>query len=179
MNRPMNTARLWEMLEDIRSQNPDFALSTDIICGFPGETEEIFNQSLAFIQDCQFSGGPVFPFSALQGTAAFDVTGQGQHSIRRERTSKVRQVLDEAEKSFIRRRLGKTAQVLFESKAKHQREWVWHGWSEDFLKVSAQSSENLHNQIVRVKLEGTTSIGSLIGRIYDPIFDNSTAKSAG
>ena len=167
MNRPMNTDRFWEMLENIRRSNPDFAITTDIICGFPGETEEIFSQSLAFIRACQFSGGHVFPFSALQGTAAFDMTGQVQHSIRRQRTTIVRQLLEEAEKSFMIRRLGQTAEVLFEGKTQQQGEWVWHGWSEDFLKVSTQSTKNLHNQIVRLQLEEINSTGSIVGKILD------------
>lgn len=167
MNRPMNTARFWEMLEKIRKEKPDFAITTDIICGFPGETEDFFSQSLAFIRDCQFSGGHVFPFSALQGTAAFDMICQVQHSIRRDRTAAVRQVLDEAEKSFISCRLGKTAEVLFEGRTKQQGDWVWQGWSEDFLKVSTKTSENLHNQIVSVILEEVTANGSIDGNIIE------------
>ena len=162
MNRPMNTARFWEILEKIRAAKPDFAVTTDIICGFPGETEELFEQSLEFIKECQFSGGHVFPFSALQGTAAFTLEGQVQQSIRKERTALIRQVLDEAERAFINRRLGKSASVLFEGKARHQGEWLWQGWSEDFLRVIAASEVNLHNQILSVQLDALTPSGNVI-----------------
>ena len=162
MNRPMNTARFREILKHIRGANPDIAITTDIICGFPGETEEIFDHSLEFLRDCQFSGGHVFPFSALQGTTAFTMEAQVPHSIRRERTTTVRQVLDEAERAFISRRLGKTAKVLFEGKAKFQGEWIWQGWSEDFLKVFAPSEEDLHNQILIVQMDELTTSGEII-----------------
>lgn len=162
MNRPMNTARFREILKHIRGANPDIAITTDIICGFPGETEEIFDHSLEFLRDCQFSGGHVFPFSALQGTTAFTMEAQVPHSIRRERTTTVRQVLDEAERAFISRRLGKTAKVLFEGKAKFQGEWIWQGWSEDFLKVLAPSEEDLHNQILIVQMDELTTSGEII-----------------
>lgn len=165
MNRPMNTARFREILKHIRGAKPDIAITTDIICGFPGETEEMFDQSLEFLQDCQFSGGHVFPFSALQGTTAFKMEAQVPHSIRRERTTTVRQVLDEAERAFISRRLGKTAKVLFEGKAKFQGEWIWQGWSEDFLKVFAPSEEDLHNQVLNVQLDEITTSGEIIAHV--------------
>jgi len=158
----MNTARFREILKHIRGAKPDIAITTDIICGFPGETEEIFDHSLEFLRDCQFSGGHVFPFSALQGTTAFTMEAQVPHSIRRERTTTVRQVLDEAERAFISRRLGKTAKVLFEGKAKFQGEWIWQGWSEDFLKVFAPSEEDLHNQILIVQMDELTTSGEII-----------------
>ena len=162
MSRPVNTARFREMLALIRDEKKDFAITTDIICGFPGETEELFDQSLEFLRDCQFSGGHVFPFSALKGTTAFKMEAQVPHSIRRERTTTVRQVLDEAERAFISRRLGKTAKVLFEGKAEFQEEWIWQGWSEDFLKVFAPSEEDLHNQILIVQLDKLTTSGEII-----------------
>jgi len=87
---------------------------------------------------------------------------QVPHSIRRERTTTVRQVLDEAERAFISRRLGKTAKVLFEGKAKFQGEWIWQGWSEDFLKVFAPSEEDLHNQILIVQMDELTTSGEII-----------------
>ena len=165
MNRPMNTARFWELLGQIRAAKPYFAITTDIICGFPGETEEIFEQSLEFIRSCQFSGGHVFPFSALEGTAAFTMEAQVQHSIRKERTAWVRQILDASERTFISNRLGDSAKVLFEGKTKHQGEWIWQGRSEDFLRVLLHSGENLHNQILNVKLDTLTDSGDIIANI--------------
>jgi len=90
---------------------------------------------------------------------------QVQHSIRRERTALVRQVLDESEKTFISRRLGESAQVLFEGKAKYQGEWIWQGWSEVFLKVFAPSEENLHNRIMDVQLDELTTTGEIIAHV--------------
>lgn len=175
MNRPMNTAKFRDMLDIIRSENPGLAITTDIICGFPGETDELFEQSLKFIEDCRFSGGHVFPFSALQGTAAFTMDGQVQHSIRKERTSVVRQVLADAEKEFVSQRLGQEAKVLFESRVKLQGDWVWQGWSEDFLKVYAPSAENLHNQLRYVRFESLTANGSIIGHLWNPNDNNHEA----
>ena len=165
MNRPMNTARFWELLGQIRVVRPHFAITTDIICGFPGETEEIFERSLEFIRSCQFSGGHVFPFSALEGTAAFTMEEQVQHSIRKERTARVRQILDASERTFISNRLGDSAKVLFEGKTKHQGEWIWQGWSEDFLKVLLHSDKNYHNQILNLRFDTLTDSGEIIASI--------------
>ncbi len=172
MNRPMNTARFQDMLDFIRSVRSGLAITTDIICGFPGETQELFEQSLEFIEECRFSGGHVFPFSALQGTAAFTMDGQVQHLIRKARTNIVRQVLADSEKEFASQRLGQSANVLFESRAKLQSDWVWQGWSEDFLKVYAPSPENLHNQVRRVRLEALTSKRSISGQLWNQNNDN-------
>jgi tRNA A37 methylthiotransferase MiaB len=88
--------------------------------------------------------------------------GQVQHSIRRDRTTIVRQVLDEAERTYISRRLGKSAKVLFEGKTRYQGEWIWQGWSEDFLRVFASSKEDMHNQIMNVQLEELTTSKAII-----------------
>ena len=167
MNRPMNTTRFQNVLESIRKVRPDLAITTDIICGFPGETQDLFRKSVEFIQECQFSGGHVFSFSALKGTAAYAMEGQVRHSIRKERTAIVRQVLDQAESEFITRRLGQDAQVLFESQVKFEGETVWQGWSEDFLKVHTSSSENLHNQILRVRLDAVNSGKYITGSVQN------------
>ncbi|HPR34045.1 MAG TPA: tRNA (N(6)-L-threonylcarbamoyladenosine(37)-C(2))-methylthiotransferase MtaB [Anaerolineaceae bacterium] len=165
MNRPMNTIRFREILEEIRAAMPDFAITTDIICGFPGETEDLFEQSLEFIKECQFSGGHVFPFSALEGTAAFSMQEQVQHYIRRDRTAIVRQVLEDAQRTFISRRLGQNAKVLFEGKNKLHGEWGWQGWSEDFIKVFVPSPDNLQNQVVNVVLEYLSESGEVYARV--------------
>jgi len=173
MNRPINTARFRDMLEFIRSVKPGLSITTDIICGFPGETQELFEQSLEFIEECRFSGGHVFPFSALEGTAAFTMDGQVQHSIRKERTSVVGQVLAKTERESVSQRLGQNAKVLFESRVKLQGEWVWQGWSEDFLKVYTTSPENLHNQVRCVRLDDLTSESSIIGQLWNQSEDKS------
>ncbi len=165
MNRPINPARFRSILDQIRKANPHFAITTDIICGFPGETQELFVRSLEFIRQCGFSGGHVFPFSVLQGTAAYAMTGHVQASIRKERATIVRQVLDQAEGEFVTRRLGQDAEVLFESQVKLKGELVWQGWSEDFLKIHTSSSENLHNRILRVRLDRIISEGQIIGKV--------------
>ena len=165
MNRPVSTARFTEMLALIRGKKRDFAITTDIICGFPGETEELFHKSLDYIRECKFSGGHVFTFSSLQGTIAFSLPEQVQHSIRQERTSIVRQVLDESERTYMDRRLGQNAKVLFEGPVRPQAGFAWQGWSEDFLKVHVSSKEDLHNQIHNVLLDEVTTSGNLIGHL--------------
>jgi len=177
MSRPGNTARFKDILALIREVRLVFAITTDVICGFPGETDELFQQSLEFIRECQFSGGHVFPFSALQGTAAFAMEGQVQPSVRRERTTIVRQVLDDAERAFVSRRLGKNAEVLFEGKVKLEGEWAWQGWSEDFLKVIAQSQTDLHNQIRSVMLDNLSGSGSIIAHFLPINADTNSSQN--
>lgn len=165
MNRPVNKARFEKMLGSIRDVNPDMAITTDVICGFPGETDELFIESINFIKKCQFSGGHVFPFSGLRGTSAFDLAEQIQNSIRRERTTKVRQVLDEARETHVSRRLGQKAQVLFENLIQLGDLTYWQGWSEDFLKVFVQSKDNLHNKIISVLLNDRKKTGEIYATV--------------
>jgi tRNA A37 methylthiotransferase MiaB len=90
-----------------------------------------------------------------------------QHSIRKERTSVVGQVLAKTERESVSQRLGQNAKVLFESRVKLQGEWVWQGWSEDFLKVYTPSTENLYNQVRCVRLDDLTSESSIIGQLWN------------
>lgn len=162
MSRPGSIANFRDILAMIREQKSHFAVTTDIICGFPGETDEHFQQSLSFVEACQFSGGHVFPFSELKGTAAFGMEGQVQHSVRKVRTVLVRKLLDDSEKAFINQRLGKPANVLFEGKTRLRGEDFWQGWSEDFLRVFVSSREDLHNQIRTVRLNEIADNGGII-----------------
>lgn len=161
MSRPGSIANFRDILAMIREQKSHFAVTTDIICGFPGETDEHFQQSLSFVEACQFSGGHVFPFSELKGTAAFGMEGQVQHSVRKVRTVLVRKLLDDSEKAFINQRLGKPANVLFEGKTRLRGEDFWQGWSEDFLRVFVSSREDLHNQIRTVRLNEIADNGGI------------------
>lgn len=162
MKRPMDTDRFRQILAMIRRCKSEFAITTDVICGFPGETDDRFRESLEFIKECQFSGGHVFPFSGLEGTSAFALPEQVHNSLRKERTALVAHVFADAEKAYGIKRLGQRASVLFERSVQKMGKQVWQGWSEDYLKVLMRSSEDLHNQILEVKLEGVNSLGEIL-----------------
>lgn len=162
MSRPMDTERFRDILTELRSVKAGIAITTDVICGFPGETEELFGKSLAFVEDCQFSGGHVFSFSGLEGTSANEMLEQVQNSVRKERTALMTRVLSDAEKTYTALRLGKRAEVLFESYTMIDGEKVWQGWSEDYLRVLLRSPRELHNQIVEVDLLSLASNGGVI-----------------
>ena len=165
MNRPMTTERYQGVLRMVREVKPGIAITTDMICGFPGETEELYKQSLDFTESCGFSGGHVFPFSAMEGTAAFSMDGQVQNTVRQQRAKIMRGLFDKAEKAFAEQRLGTDVQVLFESMLEIEGEQYWQGWSEDFLKVLVRSSEDLRNLILKVHIQSAIPGSRLIGEL--------------
>src|SRR5690606_5755147 len=95
-----------------REAIPQVAITTDIITGFPGETEAEFAETLAFVRQMGFAGGHVFTYSAREGTAAARMAGQVPHALRKERNAQVRAVLNEASASYRAQFVGQELPVL-------------------------------------------------------------------
>lgn len=127
MGRPYNKAQYLKKLEEIRSLVPDISISTDLMVGFPGETEEEFAETLAFLDTCRFSFLHVFPFSPRRGTRAATMKDHVKDEVKRHRTQvcleKSVKLYDEYKQSM----LGKTVEVLVEEEN--------HGHSSEYLDV--------------------------------------------
>ena len=147
---PQSFARLVSLA---RSVCPDIAITTDIIAGFPGESEAEFAESLEFVQAMEFAGGHVFTFSERPGTAAARMPGQVPMAIRKERNAKIRQVLEESAQRYRARFLGQTLPVLWES-AFHlaPQTWLLSGLSDNYIRITAEAPHPLWNQITPVVL---------------------------
>ena len=160
MNRKYDTARY---LESVRLLNAHFdrpGITTDMIVGFPGETEEEFASTLDFIQTCAFSAMHIFPYSIRPGTPAAKMPGQVLKAVKEERAHRGAEIAARMERDYLNRWAGETVPVLFEE----EREGLWRGYTTRYAEVTVESGENLHNCIRSVRLErveGTALRGTL------------------
>jgi threonylcarbamoyladenosine tRNA methylthiotransferase MtaB len=144
---------------------PDVAITTDIITGFPGESEAEFQESLAFVRQMHFAGGHVFTYSARPGTAAALLPGQVPHPLRKERNARMRAVFAEASQAYQSAFIDQVMPVLWESAAGLGEDgWEMSGLTGNYLRVNARSSRSLWNQITPVRLSALTPDG-LFGQV--------------
>jgi threonylcarbamoyladenosine tRNA methylthiotransferase MtaB len=115
MRRPYDTAAYFAKLEKIRAAIPDIAISCDLIAGFPGETEQEFEETLAFLQKCRFSFIHAFPYSMRQGTVAAGMEDQIDPRIKKERTRRVMEISEMLSDSYQQQWLDKDVQVIVET----------------------------------------------------------------
>jgi threonylcarbamoyladenosine tRNA methylthiotransferase MtaB len=136
-----------------RNVMSDVAITTDIIAGFPGETEEEFAKTLEFVQEIGFAGGHIFTYSPREGTPASRIKGQLDKKTRKARNATLREVFAEMESSYREMFLGSTMSVLWESsKNTDESGWEMSGLTGNYLRVHAAASEPRWNQIDQVKL---------------------------
>ncbi len=148
------------LLESARAICPEMAITTDVIVGFPGETEAEFEESLAFVQQMNFAGGHVFSYSTREGTAAARMKGKVHGSVIRQRNGRMREVLLQSSLAYRRRFMGSIARVLWESCDEvGEKGWRLHGLTDNYIRVEAYSATALWNQISRVRLGQITDEG--------------------
>lgn len=165
------------MITAIRMIVPEMAVTTDVIVGFPGETEKEYVESLDFIQQQAFAGGHVFTYSARQGTPSAKYPGQVPFKTRKERNTQVRLVLTEAAATYRRHYLDQCLSVLWEAVEKlGPQGWTLSGWTDNYIRVEACAGEPLWNKISQVRLV-ELSDDAIKGVILDKI--NSLAASQG
>lgn len=141
------------LLAAARKAIPQVAITTDIITGFPGESEAEFYESLEFLQAMQFAGGHVFTYSARPETAAARMPGQVPHELRKERNARMRAILDLAEKQYQAGFVGQVLPVLWEStRALDSIGWTVSGLTDNYLRVQAVTPRHLWNEITPVRL---------------------------
>ncbi len=114
MKRKYTTEEYMESLERLRNAFPGCAITTDMIVGFPGETEEEFEKSLSFIRQCRFADMHIFPYSRRPGTPAAEMPGQLPNAVKEERSRRAIVVAQEMSQSYHRALLGSTQAVLVE-----------------------------------------------------------------
>ena len=131
MNRPYTTEQFAQLVADVRVAVPEVAISTDIIVGFPGETEEDFAAGMDFVRQMGFARMHVFPYSARRGTPAAQRTDQVPPSVRRERAARMQALAEEMAEEYHRAVLGSVADVLFET----TEDGVTDGLTETYVRV--------------------------------------------
>lgn len=142
------------LVSSARRAIPDVAITTDIIAGFPGETEEEFAETLDFVRAMNFAGGHVFTYSPRPGTGAARMKGQVKPEVRKKRNRILREALEESAKSYRRRFVGRELSVLWESTSEVG-EWGWkmEGLTGNYLRVNAFAPSPRWNEVDRVRLE--------------------------
>ena len=147
MKRKYDTARYYESVVLLRKFFPGCALTTDMIVAFPGETEEEFDQSLAFIRRCDFAEMHIFSYSRRPGTPADKMPGQHPNAVKEERSHRAIAVADEMTVAYRRSLIGTTVEVLFEEPS----EGFFTGHAPNYVRVYAEGTGQ-HNQLAAVKI---------------------------
>ncbi len=154
-----------ELVSAARNVMPDVAITTDIIAGFPGETDEEFEETLVFVKEINFAGGHVFTYSPRPGTGAAKMKGQVQPELRKKRNHILHDALEESAKFYRQRFVGKKTSVLWESTSEYgELGWRMEGWSGNYLRVTALAPSPRWNELDEVQLTGLNE-GSLTGVI--------------
>ena len=161
MKRKYDTARYYESVALLKQYFPGCAVTTDMIVAFPGETEEEFAQSLAFIRRCGFADMHIFPYSRRPGTPADKMPGQHDNATKEARSREAIAVAEEMRLAYCNSLLGSAQEVLFEEADGA----YFTGHAPNYVKVYVQA-ENLHNQVKHVRITGLYADG-LIGKIEE------------
>lgn len=146
MNRHYTAEEYAALCDKLQRSFPDLSLTTDVIAGFPGETEEDFDETAAFVKKIGFMKVHVFPFSPREGTPAFSYPNPVPNAVKEARCARLQKEADELREEFLRGYIGKTVGVLFETaKGTYQ-----HGYTENYTPVAVDSDEALTGTIRRV-----------------------------
>jgi threonylcarbamoyladenosine tRNA methylthiotransferase MtaB len=164
MARHTTTAGFAELVHSARAAIPDLSVTTDIIVGFPGESETEFSQSLAFVEAMAFAKLHIFRYSPREGTAAASMPGHISPQIVSERSQRMHRLGAKLERTFRRRFLGRTMDVLWEADEPNGVGLVWSGLTDNYLRISAPGDPGLRNVITPVRLVAD-SPGGLKGEL--------------
>jgi threonylcarbamoyladenosine tRNA methylthiotransferase MtaB len=170
MRRRYLTGLYAERVSSIKAVRPKAAIGADVIVGFPGETDELFEATYAFLVDLPISYLHVFTYSERPNTAAASFPGQVEPRIRFERSKRLRILSAKKRRSFYESFVGSVVTVLFESAKKDG--WM-SGLSEEYVRVHALTSKDLANQIKRVKITSVHEKGC-IGELVDTSFSRNS-----
>lgn len=163
MHRPYTTAKFKTLLANIKTKVPDIAITTDVIVGFPGETEADFETTCKFAESCGFSKMHIFPFSARKGTPAEKFAGAVTEAVKKERADILGRIDETMHKTFLQAMVGQTAEVLFEQPAGED---YFEGLTGNYQRVFVKSGgRNLGGEILPVKItafDGEKLLGEII-----------------
>jgi threonylcarbamoyladenosine tRNA methylthiotransferase MtaB len=168
MRRKITPSYFAKLVHSARSLIPEVAITTDVIVGFPGETQAEFDETVDFVKSMNFSGGHVFTYSPRTGTPAARMKNQVPYEKRKERNSQLREVLAAAEYSYKSRFIGKTMTVLWEAAAKGSgSNFQMEGLTGNYLRVTAKAPTPRWNELDEVELNSLGDTG-IEGKIVLP-----------
>ena len=153
MGRPITADLFFGLVSEIITIIPEVAITTDVITGFPGETEDSFMRTEKFIKSVGFSGGHVFTYSPRPGTAAIKMKDPVPRDIAKQRNAVLRRSFDALGHDFQQRFIGETLSVLWESsEVQTDGSYLNAGLTDNYIKVYANSQNEIRNTITDVKM---------------------------
>lgn len=164
MGRRITSEGFARLVATARAAIPDLSVTTDVMVGFPGESEAEFSTSLDFVEAMAFAKLHVFRYSARPGTPAAQLPDRVAPKVMAERSQRMQQASDRMGRAFRQRFIGRTMEVLWESCQVRGAELLWDGLTDNYLRVTALGPANLRNVITAVYLEADTAQG-LQGKI--------------
>lgn len=161
MRRPYTSAQYARSIDRARHVIPGVGITTDVIVGFPGESEIEFDESLRFVESIGFARVHVFPYSRREGTVAAGLSPHVKDQERDQRVARMQAAADTAAEQFARRFVGSTMAVLWEHRNKSGRgDLVWSGYTDNYIRVYTQSDADLQNVITDTRLTGLAIDGT-------------------
>ena len=146
MNRKYSCDEFFKVTEILREYFKDVNLTTDIIVGFPGETNEEFESTYEFLSKIKFYKMHIFKYSPREGTLAAKMTNQIDGNIKEERSQKLIELSNKNERECNEKYIGKNVEVLFEE----EKDGLWSGYTKNYVRVFVESDESLENKIQKV-----------------------------
>ena len=161
MGRRMSSGQFAALVDAARAISPDIAITTDIIAGFPGETDTDFTESIDFVAQVAFARLHVFPYSTRPGTPAARLPNPIPAALRRKRAARMRALGEQLAVDYRLKFIGQILPVLWE---KRDDAGYWRGWTDNYLEVLTQSEIDLYNRITPTLLVEATEQG-VVGRV--------------
>ena len=148
MNRKYDTALYRRIISDIRARFENCSVTTDIMTGFPGETDEEFNETLDFVKEIGFSKVHIFCYSRREGTPAAQMENQVDEQVKTARSKVLSKVAAKCAKDFFAAQVGRIENVLFEQ----QKDGFFEGYTENYTPVKVKAENGLKGEILPVKI---------------------------
>ncbi|MEO2262625.1 tRNA (N(6)-L-threonylcarbamoyladenosine(37)-C(2))-methylthiotransferase MtaB [Dorea sp. YH-dor228] len=158
MNRRYTAEEYYEKCVLLRKYFHNPALTTDVIVGFPGETEEEFAQSKAFVDKVNFYETHVFKYSRREGTLAAKMENQVPETVKTVRSNELLELSRRKQRNYEEALIGTTQEVLMEEEILHEGEKYQVGHTKEYVKIGQKTTENLTNQLVNVEIESQLQI---------------------
>ena len=163
MNRKYTTAEYRKIVDGLRRHFPDIAITTDIMTGFPGETDEEFEKTLKFVKGMNFADAHIFQYSPRNGTPAAKRQDQIKPEIKEKRSKELIELCSEMRDKFIASFIGKTLEVQFEQRRNDN---LFEGKTTNYITVAVPSEEDIHTKYYNVYIESAKD-GIAYGKIID------------
>lgn len=153
MNRKYNTEEYKRVAGKLREVFPDVALTTDLIVGFPGETEEEFRKTVEFVEDISFSAMHIFKYSPREGTPASKYKGQVKPQVKDARSKLITSIAEKNEENFKKSFIGRKMKVLYERPI-DKKDNFFEGLTDNYIRVVSESGQDLKGKIIETELLG-------------------------